>query len=301
MIQHREFIASLSTAERRDFTQQSDQPGLLRLGILVLLIVLCSITITSRNTLWIPAIFLQGLLLMSLFHLLHECIHLTAFKTQSINKLVAAVCGFILFLPPTWFRYFHQAHHRYTQIPHKDPELASPKPDNLLQWVSHVAGWRIVYDQTKLYAKAIIQPANDDFIPARAKHRTHNEILLMGYCYFAVFLICLLAGISQIFWLWLLPLVLGQPFLRLYLLAEHADCPQDPNMFINTRTVMTNPILRWLTWNMPYHTEHHVFPTVPFHRLPQLHTKLESYLQNTSKGYVNFNRDFLATVKASPL
>jgi len=28
---------------------------------------------------------------------------------------------------------------------------------------------------------------------------------------------------------------------------------------------------RFLYWNMNYHVEHHMFPTVPYHALPRLH------------------------------
>ena len=40
---------------------------------------------------------------------------------------------------------------------------------------------------------------------------------------------------------------------------------------LNTRTVYMNPLLRLLYWNMNYHVEHHMYPTVPFHALPRLH------------------------------
>ena len=32
-----------------------------------------------------------------------------------------------------------------------------------------------------------------------------------------------------------------------------------------------NPVSRFLYWNMNYHIEHHMFPTVPYHALPRLH------------------------------
>ena len=28
--------------------------------------------------------------------------------------------------------------------------------------------------------------------------------------------------------------------------------------------------MRWFAWNMPYHVEHHAYPSVPFHALPKL-------------------------------
>jgi fatty acid desaturase len=40
---------------------------------------------------------------------------------------------------------------------------------------------------------------------------------------------------------------------------------------LNSRTVMMNPVLRFLYWNMNYHVEHHMFPMVPYHALPRLH------------------------------
>ena len=39
-----------------------------------------------------------------------------------------------------------------------------------------------------------------------------------------------------------------------------------------------NPLNRFLYWNMGYHTEHHMFPLVPYHRLPELHEELKGEL-----------------------
>ena len=41
---------------------------------------------------------------------------------------------------------------------------------------------------------------------------------------------------------------------------------------------------------MPYHAEHHAFPAVPFHRLPDLHGLTSGELRVTESGYVRFNR-----------
>ena len=40
------------------------------------------------------------------------------------------------------------------------------------------------------------------------------------------------------------PVLLGQPMLRLYLLAEHTGCPMSPDMLENSRTVHRNPVVR---------------------------------------------------------
>ena len=44
-----------------------------------------------------------------------------------------------------------------------------------------------------------------------------------------------------------------------------------PDWRLVCHTVLANPLIRWLYWNMNYHTEHHMYAAVPFHRLPELH------------------------------
>ena len=42
------------------------------------------------------------------------------------------------------------------------------------------------------------------------------------------------------------------------------------------RARFVNPIFRFLYWNMNYHVEHHIFPTVPYHALPKLHEAIKA-------------------------
>ncbi len=53
---------------------------------------------------------------------------------------------------------------------------------------------------------------------------------------------------------------------------------------LNSRTVYMNPVSRFIYWNMNYHVEHHMFPMVPYHRLPDLHAAIRHDLPppNTS-------------------
>ena len=43
---------------------------------------------------------------------------------------------------------------------------------------------------------------------------------------------------------------------------------------LNARTVKMCRINRFLYWNMNYHVEHHMHPTVPFHSLDKLHQEI---------------------------
>ena len=94
------------------------------------------------------------------------------------------------------------------------------------------------------------------------------------------------------------PVLLGQPFLRLYLLAEHWGCANGSDMFVNTRTTETNGLVRLLAWNMPYHVEHHAYPAVPFHSLPALHPLVRAEIVVLTPGYRALHRRLWQSLRA---
>ena len=60
-------------------------------------------------------------------------------------------------------------------------------------------------------------------------------------------------------------------------LTQHAGLAENVlDHRLNCRTVYMNPIFRFLYWNMNYHVEHHMFPLVPYHALPELHEKIKA-------------------------
>jgi fatty acid desaturase len=48
--------------------------------------------------------------------------------------------------------------------------------------------------------------------------------------------------------------------------------------------------VRFLMWNLPYHAEHHLFPSIPFHQLPAAHRFLRAHLGALASGYVRVQR-----------
>ena len=96
-----------------------------------------------------------------------------------------------------------------------------------------------------------------------------------------------------VFIYWLLPLVLGQPLLRCITIAEHTNCSEDANGLTNTRTTLTSWPVRFFMWNMPYHAEHHLYPSIPFHALPRAHRHIRDRIRHLDHGYVAVNRDIV--------
>jgi len=289
---HKTLIASLPPDQKSSLTALSNRAGLRHLAGHLGLVAALGTAIAVGVPGWPLLLPLQGIALIFLFTLEHECTHRTPFATPALNDWVGRACGFLLLLPFEWFRYFHLAHHRWTNIAGQNPELDGPKPQTLRQWITHVSGLPYWISEVKLITALALGRGDAPYLPAPALPRIRREaqIMLVGYALVAasIFVTPLL------FWVWLLPAVLGQPFLRLYLLAEHGDCPQVANMFENTRTTFTTALMRFLAWNMPYHVEHHVYPAVPFHQLPQLHGAIKGHLKVTADGYVAFTKDYLS-------
>jgi fatty acid desaturase len=82
------------------------------------------------------------------------------------------------------------------------------------------------------------------------------------------------------------------------LLAEHGGCPFVADGLRNTRTTHTLAPLRRLMWNMPFHAEHHLYPSLPFHALAAAHHDLRPGLTVVAPGYLAVHRGFLANLAA---
>lgn len=291
VIDHKAFISALPSDALATLNETSDAPGLLHLAGHVGLIVLFAVWIGLGWPLWQIVLVMQGIAICFLFTLQHEATHKTPFRTLWINEWAGRVAGLLIVQPFEWFRYFHLAHHRHTNVPDKDPELmAGQKPETWGEYVRYVSGlpfWSAMIGQTLGNA---LGHDPGPFIPVRARRRVIAEARIMLSIHALALLTLLFTPL--LFWVWLLPCLLGQPFLRLYLLAEHGRCAFVTNMFENTRTTYTNRIIRFLAWNMPFHVEHHTLPNVPFHKLPELHELMRGRHGVTSDGYAEFTADF---------
>jgi fatty acid desaturase len=280
--------------------RRANGPSLIHLaGHVAALLLTGSLVWLSQGTLWIwPAMFLHGILLIFLFTPLHETIHRTAFRTRALNESIAFVIGVLILLPREYFRAFHFAHHRFTQDPLRDPELAGPKPANLRQWLWQVSGLPYWIAQFRGTVGHAFGRAPEDFYKDdRQRRRVIVEARVIFALYALVVIASLASGSTAVLVYWIIPALLGQPALRLYLMAEHGLCPLVPDMLENTRTTTTNPIMRALAWNMPYHAEHHAYPAVPFHRLPEVHRAIATRLKVTAPGYLEVQRQILRSYR----
>ncbi len=294
---HRDAVAAIDQVTMLGLTSTTDGHAALRLGVHLSMIGLLGWAVaTSDGIVQLAFQAALGVPLVFLFCAQHESIHRTAFRTPRINDLLAAVIGFVILVPSREFRYFHFAHHRFTQDPAHDPELQGPSARTRAGYLLHLSGWFYWRAKIASYRALAFGGPRPAYVPARAEARVRTEARAHLAALALILIVSAAGGSTAALTFWLLPMVLGQPWLRAYLMAEHTACPLVPDMLANTRTVLTHRLIRWLAWEMPWHTAHHLVPTVPFHRLRALTALIEERLSAVSDGYPAAHREIVRTL-----
>lgn len=216
----------------------------------------------------------------------HECGHGTAFRTHWMNDAVYQIASFMIMRNPVTWRWSHTRHHTDTVIVGRDPEIAVMRPPDLLRVALNFFGivdaWHAAIDMSR-NAAGRLSAAERTFIPEQEQHKVVRVARIWIAIYTATIALAVYLGS------WLPLMLVGLP--RLYGAWHHvltgllqhgglADNVIDHRL--NSRTVLMNPISRFIYWNMNYHVEHHMFPMVPYHALPRLHEMIRHDLPEPS-------------------
>jgi fatty acid desaturase len=208
----------------------------------------------------------------------HECGHGTAFRTPWMNRVVYEIASFMIMRNSATWRWSHARHHTDTIVVGRDPEIAVMRPPVLVRVIGSFLGIPEVIDYIpRMIRNAISGPTAEErtFVPESEWAKVTRVARVSVAIYGATLALALWTGS-------ILPLmVIGLP--RMYGAWHHvmtgllqhgglADNVTDHRL--NSRTVLMNPVSRFIYWNMNYHVEHHMFPMVPYHRLPALHARI---------------------------
>lgn len=227
----------------------------------------------------------------------HECGHGTAFKTRWMNDFVYQISSFMVARNPVSWKWSHARHHTDTIIVGRDPEIALMRPPNLFEGAMHYIGLLDLPNSVKTLARNAmgnLSAAEKDYIPesewgkAIFWARVHMLVYLGAIAaaiYMWSFLPLMLVGLPRIYGCW---------HMFMTGLLQHGGLAEDVvDHRLNSRTVYMNPISRWIYWNMNYHVEHHMFPMVPFHALPQLHALIKDDLPEPNPSIYDAYREMV--------
>ena len=289
---------ALTPAQLKDLSVRANLPGLIRSISHYALIALVGTLIwqvaTRYGVVWaIPLIIIQGYLIAFLFMAVHEAAHKTVFTNRRLNEILGHVSSLMIVLPYEHYALFHWDHHRFTQDPDRDPELVTatiPSSDTRLA-IAYTGIVQLTNRIRLLVRRALTGQAVAPWIPESKQGMVVREARIYALVYLALLIASIALSSTMLLWCWLVPLYVGQLFLRPYLYAEHTGCERTRSAYENTRTTYTDRLTKWFTWNMPFHVEHHAYPSVPFHALPKLNAIIDERIAHRGQGYRAVTRE----------
>ena len=244
---------------------------------------------STWGTLWtVPLFMLHGVLVNFLYAGQHELSHGTVFRTKWLNMVFGRFIGFVMIFPRDFDWIQHTAHHQHTANWEKDGELARV-PYTLksyLWWLSGIGYWISRVQRILRFAMGIVP---EPYVRPDQHHIVIREGRwhLVGYC--ALIAVSLITQSWILMALWIAPMLMMKPVHQLQTTIEHLGLSHESDIFRNTRSTKTNAVLRWLCWQMPYHTAHHAFPSVPFWQLRALDAELKSNgAEPYAMGWIEF-------------
>lgn len=287
----------LSKSQLQALATRSNGPGILRFLVHYSLFWAAGIWLVSsyEQPWWqiLLAMICFAATTPSLFAMLHEAGHNTAFASRNLNRIVTTIAAYSNFYIPTGFREFHFQHHRHTHDPLRDPEISvGGKPANFtdtpLKYLIYLTGLPILLGKIML----AIAPAFGLFgmFYPYVQQQKRKRLMLESWLFLLLHAGIITASLTILPGLWLIypGYVLGMLVLSIYLVAEHTGLPHTGTILARTRHIRTTGLVRFFMWNMPYHAEHHAYPAIPFHQLPALSAAIDSELKEKDKTIPKF-------------
>jgi fatty acid desaturase len=211
----------------------------------------------------------------------HEAGHGTPFATGWMNSWLYQVASFQVMRRPTIWKWSHARHHTDTLIVGRDQEIQVRLPIRPVRLLLDFFGFALApreFASSILNAFGRIDEEELTLVPETERGRVVVEARAWVLAFAAI--------IGAAIWLgsWLpiclfglLPSIGGAWLYNFFGIVQHACLPENVlDHRLNSRTVLMNPVSRFLYWNMNYHVEHHMYPAAPYHALPLLHDTIRA-------------------------
>ena len=286
---------TLDRRRLRSLAARSDRPGLVYLAQWLASLTGSGFLVWSAlGSGWVwPAMFAHGVLLaVPAYALSHETAHGTAFRTRWLNELVFWITSLLYMEEPLHRRYTHTNHHTFTWHVDRDSQMPFDTPMNFRGWLGEFTGAGLLWFHIKVlwqltvknYTAMMRMVTPESELP---KMTRNARIFVVIYGATAVLIF---QGYLWPLWFIVLPRLLGAPVMLLFTLIQHVELQENSwSVIDSTRTFRTSRLGRFLYMNMNNHIEHHLYPQVPFHALPDLHEAVKDQLPEPDPGFLRTN------------
>jgi len=233
----------------------------------------------------------------------HELCHKTPFKTQAWNEFFLKVYSFLSWFDYVGYRVSHVRHHQVTVHSDEDGEVVLPQgldwhgvkfviarlTCSPIKWIRLFRNWtaaargKVTSCDDFFRAEWLKRILPDSNVELRREHRRWAQIVLFGHLALAA------VFIATGHWFLIIVVTLGCQYCNwlsvLCTTPQHIGLSPNVSDFrLCTRTYTCSWLPAFLYWNMQYHVEHHMFPSVPFYNLPRLRRAIEHDLPPAPHG-----------------
>jgi fatty acid desaturase len=239
------------------------------------------------ETFWHPLLYVLvviwvGSRIFALGGLLHEAAHYRILPDKKGNDRVATyLLALPLFRNLARYRAIHLHHHAYLRTS-LDPDLRRRRGEN---WAYPVAGTQLL--KTLLLSLSGLGAIRSlykhrDFFSGKVSSSWTDHLGKIAF-YGAWVLLLTLTGSWMLFLLyWLVPIFTWLAMLfQIKDLVEHEGIPDVMSYCTPSRSTNRNWLERIFIdpLGVGFHAEHHLYPSIPFYNLPQVHQRLKEYPQ----------------------
>jgi fatty acid desaturase len=279
LVQAEWHLSDIPRELRKSLFRRSDTIALRDTGIWYGLIALAgSALVATWGSGWAyPAFFLYATLYAGpADSRWHEAGHGTPFATAWLNKCLYQAASFQVMRRPTVWKWSHARHHTDTLIVGRDREIQVRLPIRPVHLILDFFGFELAPKEflaTMANAFGHVSAEEMTFIPDQERHKAVVEarawmlgfVAILGAAFY-------LGSLLPLCLFGLIPSIAGSWLYNFFGIVQHACLPENVlDHRLNSRTVLMSAVPRFLYWNMNYHVEHHMYPSVPFHALPRLH------------------------------
>jgi fatty acid desaturase len=244
---------------------------------------------------WAVAWGLQALLVVGSLSAMHEAAHGHLYRSPLPNRVSGILFAGAGLLNFSLYRAYHLRHH----VEARTANDTEPRVEfaSLARYLvtAPVLGAGFVLGMAYDTATTVLgrPPA---YVRSPAQRRAVTVDAAVGLGLLAV--LVALRPLALVTW-WLAPLAVALVVVfPIVTLPEHYACDDDRDPLAHTRTVVSNPVFRFLYWNNNFHAEHHLCPSVPYHRAPELHAYLLGRQRHLERSYLGFQRSVVGDLRA---
>lgn len=235
--------------------------------------------------------FVIGSVIHGLAISMHECIHGNMFRNPRRDYWLGLFLGLPALMSCTAYKVTHRLHHIHNRTAEDPDELTNLSPNrHVLSAMFYI--WAII--GMPLYLIHIAITSLTKGTASQRRTVIFEECFIIG---FVVFMVCLAYRTdctAILFHCWMMPVVFAMFMANTRAWSEHSMTKQG-HPLTQSRTVVSNRVVSFFLCNQNYHLEHHLFPALPWYRLPEVHNLLQSEYRKANtfiyKSYLKFMWD----------